>query len=143
MNALIQAGAVGCVLVSPEKRFLIRMRIATDTRLARYTQSTGPAFYRPYHNAAFERCELSALLVVRTDRDSQLFVPAIRKELKAAEPDRWSPRIQLIRRRLYDSAQAQRTYMLYLVVFATGMLACFLPARPAAKVDPITALKCE
>jgi predicted permease len=97
--------------------------VAADTRLARYTQGPGPTFYRPYHDAEFGDSEPSVLWVVRTERDPRGLIPAIRKALKAVEPDLWNPRIQLVRQTLYDSTQAQRTYMLYLVVFAgVGLL---------------------
>jgi putative ABC transport system permease protein len=114
--------------------------VVADTRPARYTQSAGPTFYRPYHNAEFEDSEPSVLLAVRTERDPRGLIPAIRKALKAAEPAMWNPRIQMVRQTLYDSTQAQRTYMLYLVVFAGvglllsalgiyGVLACSVARR--------------
>ena len=61
-------------------------------------------------------------LVVRTQRDPRSLAQAIRKELKAAEPDVHT-RYRVARQGLYDSTQAQRTYMLYLAVFAgVGLL---------------------
>jgi putative ABC transport system permease protein len=45
--------------------------------------------------------------------------------LKAAEPDMTMPGIAVVRQNLYDSTKAQRTYMLYLMVFAgVGLLLC-------------------
>jgi uncharacterized membrane protein YedE/YeeE len=45
------------------------------------------------------------------------------KALKAAEPAMEMPRIEVVQQALYDSTQAKRTYMLYLVVFAiVGLL---------------------
>jgi putative ABC transport system permease protein len=47
----------------------------------------------------------------------------MRKELSAAEPAMRAPQITLCRQVLYESTQAQRTYMLFLVVFAAvGLL---------------------
>jgi putative ABC transport system permease protein len=47
----------------------------------------------------------------------------MRKELSAVEPAMRAPQVTVCRQALYDSTQAQRTYMLFLVVFAAvGLL---------------------
>jgi predicted lysophospholipase L1 biosynthesis ABC-type transport system permease subunit len=55
--------------------------------------------------------------------DPRAMVRGIQKELKAAEPEMGKPQIVVCRDVLYDSTQAQRTYMRYLAVFAgVGLL---------------------
>jgi putative ABC transport system permease protein len=95
--------------------------VVGDIRDSRYGQEPRPAFYRPCHELHLEG--LAPFLVVRTDRDPRALLPAIRKELKAAEPGMTMPGITVARQVLYDSTQAQRTYMYYLVAFAgAGLL---------------------
>jgi ABC-type antimicrobial peptide transport system permease subunit len=78
-------------------------------------------FYRPYHE--FDLAGQAPAFVIRTAADPRKLVPAIRKELKAAEPAMNTPQISVVRQVLYDSTQAHRIYMLYLVVFAgVGLL---------------------
>jgi ABC-type antimicrobial peptide transport system permease subunit len=61
--------------------------------------------------------------VIRTETDPRTLLPAIRKELSAAEPAMRAPQVIVCRQALYDSTVAQRTYMLFLVVFAAvGLL---------------------
>jgi len=61
--------------------------------------------------------------VIRTEADPRALLPAIRQELKAAEPAMRAPQVIVCRQALYDSTVAQRTYMLFLVVFAAvGLL---------------------
>jgi len=95
--------------------------VVDDIRDQRYDQPVKPTFYRPCHELFLEG--LAPFIVVRTQMDPHNLVPAILKELKAAEPAMERPRIEVVRQVLYDSTQAQRTYMLYLAVFATvGLL---------------------
>ena len=56
--------------------------------------------------------------MVRSKTAPRALVPLILRELKAAEPAMEKPRVQVVRQVLYDSTQAQGTYMLYLTVFA-------------------------
>jgi len=92
-----------------------------DIRDQRYDQPIKPTFYRPCHELPLEG--LAPFIVIRTQTDPRTLVPAILKELKAAEPAMERPRIEVVRQVLYDSTQAQRTYMLYLAVFAgVGLL---------------------
>ena len=54
---------------------------------------------------------------------SVVTIPTIRSEIKAVESNMTTPRFQVVRQKLYDATQAQRTYMLYLVAFAVvGLL---------------------
>ena len=56
--------------------------------------------------------------MIRTEADPRALLPAIRRELSAVEPAMRAPQIIVCRQALYDSTLAQRTYMLFLVVFA-------------------------
>jgi predicted permease len=97
--------------------------IVADSRDQSYTEQVRPAFYRPCDE--LDVWGLPLLLVIRTTSDPRSLIPAIRRELKAAEPDMQSPEFILARQQLFDSTQAQRTYMMYLVVFAgVGVLLC-------------------
>jgi predicted permease len=97
--------------------------IVADSRDQSYTEQIRPAFYRPCDE--LDVWGLPLLLVIRTTSDPRSLIPAIRRELKATDPDMQSPEFILARQQLYDSAQAQRTYMTYLVVFAgVGVLLC-------------------
>jgi putative ABC transport system permease protein len=100
--------------------------VVADTRPARYTQTSGPQFYQPYHCAQFEGDSPSVMLVIRTLGHPQRLIPAIQDELRKAEPELWKPRIVVVRESLFDSTRPQRTYMLYLVAFAS--LGLFLSA---------------
>src|SRR5205085_838689 len=80
-----------------------------------------PTFYRPCDELHLEG--LAPFLVIRAETDPRALVPALRKELNAAEPAMREPQVVVCRQALYDSTQAQRTFMLFLVVFAAvGLL---------------------
>jgi putative ABC transport system permease protein len=97
--------------------------VVGDIRDYRYNQDLRPRFYRPCYEIGLEG--LAPFLVIRTRADPRALIPAIRRELKAAEPDMTMPGIAVVRQNLYDSTKAQRTYMLYLMVFAgVGLLLC-------------------
>ena len=97
--------------------------VVADARLYHYDQQVRPIFYRPYHE--FDLAGSAPRFVVRSQRDPRTLIPAIRRELKAAEPEMRTPTILVCRQALYDSTQAQRTYMLYLIAFAfVGLLLC-------------------
>ena len=95
--------------------------VVDDIHDQRYDQPVSPTFYRPCDELYLEG--LAPFVVVRTQTDPRTLVPAILKELKAAEPAMGKPRIEVVRQVLYDSTQAQRTYMQYLAIFAgVGLL---------------------
>jgi predicted permease len=95
--------------------------VVDDIRDQRYDRPVKPTFYRPCDELRLEG--LAPFVVVRTQTDPRTLVQAILKELKEAEPAMKKPRIEVVRQVLYDSTQAQRTYMLYLAVFAgVGLL---------------------
>jgi putative ABC transport system permease protein len=95
--------------------------VVSDVRDFRYDQPPRPTFYRPAHELSLTG--FAPFLIVRTEADPRALVPAIRKELSAAEPAMRAPQVTVCRQALYDSTQAQRTYMLFLVVFAAvGLL---------------------
>jgi predicted permease len=97
--------------------------VVADSRDESYTEQIRPAFYRPCDELDF--IGRPPFLVIRTTSDPRALIPAIRKELKAAEPDMGSPGFTISQQQLYDSTQAQRTYMTYLVIFAAvGVLLC-------------------
>jgi putative ABC transport system permease protein len=87
--------------------------IVSDIRDYRYDQRVEPTFYRPY-----QEVNASPTFMLRTAGDPRPLIPAIRRELKAAEPDMSTPIIGVVSQALYDRTQGQRTYMLYMVVFA-------------------------
>jgi predicted permease len=90
--------------------------VVGDMRDERYDLPPKPAFYRPCEELGLEG--LPPFVLVRTQADPHALIAGIRKELKAAEPEMREPEIAVCRQALYDSTQAQRTYMLYLAVFA-------------------------
>jgi len=90
--------------------------VVGDIRDSRYDLPPRPAFYRPCHELRLEG--FAPFFVIRTEADPRALLPAIRKELSAAESAMRSPQVIVSRQALYDSTQAQRTYMLFLVVFA-------------------------
>jgi putative ABC transport system permease protein len=96
--------------------------VVGDARIDRYDEKVEPTFYRPYHEQAHSGGR-GPFLVVRTQRDPQDLIPAIRSEMKVVEPNMTTPWFQIVREKLYDATQAQRNYMLYLVIFAVvGLL---------------------
>lgn len=94
--------------------------VVGDIRDAGYGRSPRPTFYRPCGELGLEG--MSPFLVIRTRNDPRLLVKAVRRELHAAEPAMQDPGIVLSRQELYDSTQAQRTYLLFLGVFASAAL---------------------
>lgn len=109
-----------------------------DIRDFSYDQVVRPAFYRPYQE--FDLLGQEPAFVIRTAVKPGTLIPAIRRELKAAEPAMKTPRISVVRQTLYEATQAQRIYMLFLVVFAGvglvleavgiyGVLACWVARR--------------
>jgi putative ABC transport system permease protein len=97
--------------------------VVGDIRDFSYSQPLRPTFYRPCDEESLQG--LAPFLMISTKADPRSLVPAIRRELKAAEPEMRMPGITIESQVLYDSTQAQRTYMLYLVAFAgVGVLLC-------------------
>ncbi|MGO9056019.1 MAG: ADOP family duplicated permease, partial [Candidatus Binataceae bacterium] len=100
--------------------------VVGDARTYGYDEQVKPTFYRPYQE------QIGPLLTggmplffVRTDRDSQALIPAIRDAMKVIEPSMTMPSFYDVRQTLYDGTQVQRTYMLYLAIFAgVGLLLC-------------------
>jgi len=99
--------------------------VVGDIREFRYrrppTRPPRPTFYRPSHE--LDLTGSAPFVVIRTQADPRALLPALRKELSAAEPAMRAPQVIACRQALYDSTQAQRTYMLFLVIFAAvGLL---------------------
>ncbi len=95
--------------------------VVGDIRNFRYDQVPRPTFYRPAHELSLTG--FAPFLILRTETDPRALVPAIRKELNAAEPAMRAPQMTICRQALSDSTRAQRTYMTFLVVFAAvGLL---------------------
>src|SRR5437773_1183215 len=90
--------------------------VVGDIRDYRYDLPPRPTFYRPCHELRLEG--MAPFFVIRTQTDPRALLPAIRHELNAAEPAMRAPQIVVCRQALYDSTQAQRTYMFFLVAFA-------------------------
>jgi putative ABC transport system permease protein len=96
--------------------------VVGDARIDRYDEKAEPTFYRPYHEQALSGGR-GPFFVVRVQGDPNDLIPAIRSEMKAVESNMTTPWFQVVRQKLYDATQAQRTYMLYLVIFAVvGLL---------------------
>jgi putative ABC transport system permease protein len=97
--------------------------VVGDIRDFSYNQLPRPTFYRPGDELSL--MGLAPFLMISTKADPHTLISAIRRELKAAEPAMRTPEITIESQVLYDSTQAQRTYMVYLVVFAgVGLLLC-------------------
>jgi predicted permease len=95
--------------------------VVADIRDARFDLAPRPTFYRPCHELSLTG--LAPFFVIRTGGDPRLVVAAVRQELSAAEPAMRTPPVTVSRQVLYDSTQAQRTYMIFLVLFAAvGLL---------------------
>ena len=90
--------------------------VVGDVRDYRFDQQLRPTFFRPCAELNLEG--MRPFVVVRTQTDPRTLIPAIRRELKAVEPAMRMPTMSVARQVLYDSTQAQRTYMRYLIVFA-------------------------
>jgi putative ABC transport system permease protein len=90
--------------------------VVGDLRDYSYDQTLRPTFYRPCQE--LQLTGQRPFLLIRTEHDPRHLIPAIRAELKAAEPEMRRPDIVVCRQVLYESTQAQRLYMLYLAVFA-------------------------
>jgi predicted permease len=95
--------------------------VVADIRDARFDLAPQPTFYRPCHELSLTG--FAPFFVIRTSGDPRFLVAAIRNELSAAEPAMRAPQVTVSRQVLYDSTQAQRTYMIFLVLFAAvGLL---------------------
>lgn len=95
--------------------------VVGDMRDSSYGAKVRPTFYRPCNELRIEGYR--PFLVVRATGDPNTLVPAIRRVLKDTEPAMNTPQISLFEQNLYDSTVAQRTYMLFLTVFAViGLL---------------------
>jgi putative ABC transport system permease protein len=81
-----------------------------------------PTFFRPYYEQAHTG-GYGPFFVVRARHDPRSLIPTARNVIKTVESSMTTPWFQVARQTLYDATQAQRTYMLYLVVFAiVGLL---------------------
>jgi putative ABC transport system permease protein len=95
--------------------------IVADTRDFAFDQRVLPTLFRPYQE--FDLAGQSPAFMMRTATDPGSLIPAILKELKAVEPAMITPNIRVTLQVLYESTQAQRTFMLYLVALAAlGLL---------------------
>jgi putative ABC transport system permease protein len=83
----------------------------------RFDDKVEPTFYRPYQENAHSG-GFGPYLVIRTQGDPRGLIPAIRDTMKAVERSMTAPWFEVVRQTLYERTQAQRTYMLYLVIFA-------------------------
>jgi putative ABC transport system permease protein len=97
--------------------------VVGDIRDYRYDQPLRPTFFRPCDELSLEG--MAPFVVIRAQSDPRKLIPAIRRELKAAEPEMRAPGFTIESQVLYDSTAPQRTYMTYLVVFAgAGLFLC-------------------
>ena len=92
-----------------------------DFRIDSYLQEDGPVIYYPLQAKWTDARIIGGTppqFVIRTDRDPEMIIPFVRRELKAAEPALLTPRFRVAKQVLFDSTLAQRTYRNYLVAFA-------------------------
>ncbi len=91
--------------------------------LGRYDEQQEPQFYVPYRSSThWNRPRYFQAMFVRTQNDPSKLIPLIRKELKAVEPAMKAPMFIRARQAIEESVQVQRTYMVYLMVFAGAAL---------------------
>ncbi|MDB6038794.1 MAG: hypothetical protein JWM99_2635, partial [Verrucomicrobiales bacterium] len=76
-----------------------------------------PTFYRPYHADAHGG-GYGPYFLLRTEGDPEKLIPPIREIIKSVESSMTTPWFEVARKTLYDSTEAQRTYMSYLIVFS-------------------------
>jgi putative ABC transport system permease protein len=91
--------------------------VMADARIDSYDGKIEPIFFRPYYEQAWTGGR-GPFFIVRTESDPKNLIAAVRDEMKAVEPNMTTPWFEVIRQTLYDATVAQRTYMLYLVIFA-------------------------
>jgi predicted permease len=76
-----------------------------------------PMFFRPYYEQA-NTGGYGPFFVLRTESDPRSLIPAVRDVIKSVERSMTTPWFEVARETLYNATEAQRTYMLYLIVFA-------------------------
>ena len=91
--------------------------VVGNARIDRYDEQIEPTFYRPYQEQAGSG-GFGPYFVVRTERDPQTLIPAIRETIKSVETSMTTPWFRVVRQTLYEATLARRTYMLYLAIFA-------------------------
>ncbi len=99
--------------------------VAGDARIGlrdRLVDPVEPMFFRPYYEEAHTG-GYGPFFVIRTQQDPRSLILAAREVIKTVESSMTTPWFQVARQTLYNATAAQRTYMLYLVVFAcVGLL---------------------
>jgi putative ABC transport system permease protein len=90
--------------------------VVRDSRISSFDEKIRPIFYRPYQESSVTGSALT--FVVRTQNDPANLTSAIRREIRALNPDMRQPWISVYRQTLYDATAAQRTYRNYLMGFA-------------------------
>lgn len=94
--------------------------VISDARIGlrdRFVDPVEPTFYRPYQEQV-QSGGFGPFFVIRTHQDPRTLIPAAREVVKTVESSMTMPWFRVARQVLYDATQAQRTYMLYLAVFA-------------------------
>jgi len=88
----------------------------------RFVDPVEPTFYRPYYEQS-RTGGYGPYFVLRSQNDPRALIPAAREIVKSVENSMTAPWFQVARQTFYNATEAQRVYMIYLVVFAlVGLL---------------------
>jgi predicted permease len=95
--------------------------VVPDIKTWSYNETVEPTFYRTWHEGA-DTGGFGPYFAVRTTGDPAAIIPALREAIKEIEPAMTTPWFEVIRDTFYERTEAQRTYMTYLIIFASVAL---------------------
>lgn len=103
-------------VMGPNRRPLTVVGVVKSLQQNAYFEEGYTAFYRPESRHRY--VATSNYLMVRTRVNPGSLTRPIQEELRALAPGMGLPNFQILEQRLYDSTLMERTFMLYLVIFA-------------------------